>query len=164
MACSPTARPITAGALLAVVFFGTIAGCLSPRRVPPRPKPAELEPIQIDWSDPGSVVEGFFDAKKRGDWRKAYGCCDFEERLGRDEATSIRNEWKKEARTWPEAYGDSHWFIADTQTRGDYAIVSVVRVRRVGPGAMDAERTGFEELCKRYGDRWKMTEFEVMPR
>ena len=32
-----------------------------------------------------------------------------------------------------------------------------------GPGALDAERTGFDELCKRYGDRWKITEFEVMP-
>ena len=89
------------GALVILVFaaltgsLAALSGCrgragLPRRRETPPPKP--LGPVEIEWSSPGSVVEGFFDAKKRGDWRKAFGCCDFAERLGADEAKKIRQE------------------------------------------------------------------------
>ena len=153
--------PVTLVLLLAAVFLSSVAGCLPRRPGKPKPKPAELEPIEIDWSDPGSVVEGFFDAKKRGDWRKAFGCCDFEERLGAKEAGKIRAEWKKEAKTWPDAYRESQWVILGATVKGDHAFVSVVHIRYMGPGALDEKRTGFDELCKRYGDRWKISEFDL---
>ncbi len=163
MAMPRTARSI-ATAALAALLLGAIGGCLPRRTTTKPPTPTKLEPIEIDWADPGSVVEGFFDAKKRGDWRKAYRCCDFEERLTPEEAKKIRDDWKQDAPTWPEACRNTRWFIADAEIRGDYALVSVVRMRSIGPGALDAEKTGFDELCKRYGDHWKITEFEVMPR
>jgi hypothetical protein len=39
--------------------------------------------------------------------------------------------------------------------------VSVIHIHYIGPGSLDEKRTGFEELCKRYGDRWKITEFKL---
>ncbi len=156
-------RAIALCGALAVVLCGTVAGCgpRHPRRQKPA-KPQKLEPIEIDWSDPGSVVEGFFDAKKRGNWRKAFGCCDFEERLGAEEAQKIRNEWKEEAPGWPDMYRNSQWLILDATIKGQHALVSVMHIQYVGPGSLDDKRTGFEELLKRYGDRWKITEF-VLP-
>jgi hypothetical protein len=155
--------PITVGLVLAALFLSSVAGCMPRRPRNPKSKPAKLEPIEIDWNDPGTVVEGFFDAKKRGDWRKAFSCCDFEERLGAEEAKKIRDQWKSEASTWPDAYSRSQWFILDMTISGDYALVSVVHIRYVGPGTRDDERTTFDELCKRYSDRWKITEFELPP-
>ena len=163
MTISRTARSLVTGAALAALLLAAVGGCLSRRPTTKTPQPRKPEPIEIDWADPGSVVEGFFDAKKRGDWKKAYGCCDFEERLTPEEAKQIRNEWKEEASTWPETYRGTRWFITSADIRGDYALVSVVRVQRVGPGTLDAEKTGFEELCKRYGDQWKITEFQILP-
>jgi hypothetical protein len=163
MALPRIARSVTAAAAVAALLLAAIGGCMSRRPATEPPKPRPLEPIEIDWADPGSVVEGFFDAKKRGDWKKAYSCCDFEERLGPKEAKNIRDEWKQEAPTWPATYRGTRWFIASADIRGEYALVSVVQVAYRGPGTLDAEHTGFDELCKRYGDRWKITEFEVMP-
>jgi len=163
MSLPRTARSLLIGAAFVALLLGAIGGCL-PRRTTSTPRPAKLKPIDIDWTDAGSVVEGFFDAKKRGDWKKAYSCCDFEERLGSEEAKKIRDEWKQDAANWPEDCRNIRWLIADVETRDDLALVTVVRVRNIGPGALDAEKTGFDELCKRYGDRWKITEFEVLPK
>jgi hypothetical protein len=153
-------------ALLAAGLIGVIAsGCLTP--TPPsqaKPRPRKLEPINIDWSDPASVVEGFFDAKKRGDWKKAFSCCDYVEALGEKEAAKIRDAWKKEAREWPTMYRSSSWFIAappDIDEETGMAAVDVVRIDSVGPGGQDTTHTGFVELCKRYGDTWKITTFVV---
>lgn len=154
-------------AALIVALCAGVVGCRALRRVPDKktpPPPKPLEPIEIDWADPGSVVEGFFDAKKRGDWRKAFSCCDFEERLGAEEAKKIRDEWKKEAPTWPDTYRFSDWIIIEATVRGDYALVSVEHIERAGPGGLEAKQSGFDELLKHYGKRWKITEFEVMPR
>jgi hypothetical protein len=154
-------------AALTVVLCVTLTGCLGLRRVPEKkePKPPKpLGPVKINWGDPGSVVEGFYDAKKRGDWRKAFSCCDFEERLGAEEANKIREEWKKEAPAWPEMYQDSQWLIVDETIHGDFALVSVELIRWSGPAALESERSGFDELVERYGERWKITEFEVMPK
>jgi len=150
---------------LAITLFGTVGGCV-PRRQQQHSdaKPAVIEPIQINWSDPGSVVEGFFDAKKRGDWRKAYDCCDFQERLSAKEAKQIRAEWKNDAPTWPEKHRHSQWIIVDVTIKGDNALVLVAHIQRVGLAREDLKRTGFEELLKLYGDRWKITEFQVMPK
>ena len=152
---------LSIGVLLTVVMLAAGGGCGSqPRRRPnPKPKPVKDEPVEIDWSVPASVVDGFFDAKKRGDWRKAYSCCDFEERLGKQEAKKIRQEWKREAPLWPEMYAHSLWIVEDYETEGDYALVGVTTIEYGGPGALGEKRTGFEELCKRYGKRWKITEF-----
>ena len=149
--------------VLALLLVGTVAGCFGLRQPrPTRPgKPKELGPIEIVWSDPGSVVEGFFDAKKRGDWRKAFECCDFKERLGAEEAKRIRSEWKKEARDWPAMHEKSQWYIASAVIHEDLAQVSVKHVRWVGPGMYDTATTGFEELVKLYGERWKMSDFEL---
>lgn len=144
--------------------LAALAGCRGQVRLPRRretPAPEPLGPVEIDWSSPGSVVEGFFDAKKRGDWRKAFDCCDFVERLGAAEAKKIRREWKKDAPAWPDRYRDSTWIILDETIERDIAIVSVAHIRWVGPGALDTKRTGFEELCKLYAGRWKITEFVV---
>ena len=156
-------------ALVALLIAGLVgvmaSGCFT-RRPPerPKPKPPKLEPIKIDWSDPGSVVEGFFDAKKRGDWKKAFSCCDYVEALGEKEAATIRTAWKKEAHEWPRMYRDSIWFIAaapDVDEETGMAAVDVVRIDYIGPGSEDAKHTGFVELCKRYGDTWKITTFIV---
>jgi hypothetical protein len=157
-------RPALTAAVLVALLVAALGGCLPRRSAPKPPEPQPIGPVEIDWADPGSVVEGFFDAKKRGDWEKAYSCCDFEEHLGPEEAEKIREEWKQEAPTWPEAYRNTQWYILDVEMRADYALVSVVRVSTIGPGVLDAERTGFDELCKRYGDCWKITEFDVMPK
>ena len=151
------------GALLIVVFLAAAGGCGSPPRRRPEPKPVKDEPVEIDWSVPASVVDGFFDAKKRGDWRKAYSCCDFEERLGKREAKKIRQEWKREAALWPEMYARSLWVVEDYETEGDYALVGVTTIEYGPPGTLDEKRTGFEEVCKRYGKRWKITEFDLPP-
>jgi len=141
------------------------AGCApSPPQRKPTPKPRKLEPVQIDWSDPASVVEGFFDAKKRGDWKKAFSCCDYEQTLGKKEADKIRNAWQKEARNWPDMYRDSIWLIAappDIDEELGIAVVDVARLDYTGPGSEDVEQTGFAELCKLYGDTWKITSFIV---
>ena len=150
---------------LVLVLAGTLAGCGNVRRSR-RPPPEKLkapEEIEIDWNDPGSVVEGFFDAKKRGNWRKAFKCCDFKERLGAKEAKKIRKEWRKEARSWPTMYDGHKWFIVDATIRGELALVSVRHLRWVGPGIHDSKNTGFDELLKRYGDRWKISDFVVTP-
>ncbi len=149
--------------VLVLLLVGTVAGCGAvrrPRQTPPR-KPKELGPIEIVWSDPGSVVEGFFDAKKRGDWRKAFECCDFKERLGAEEAKRIRAEWKKEAHDWPAMHERSQWYIAGVAIQDNLAQVSVKHIRWVGPGMHDTAITGFEELVKLYGDRWKISDFEL---
>ncbi|MBN1917475.1 MAG: hypothetical protein JW889_06160 [Verrucomicrobia bacterium] len=151
--------------LLATGLIGSVAtGCFLLSRPPdePAPKPLKLEPIKIDWSDPASVVEGFFDAKKRGDWKKAFSCCDYVETLGDKEAARILAAWKKEASEWVTMYRYSMWFIAaapDIDEQTGMAAVSVVRIDSTGPGAMDTKRTGFVELCKLYGDKWKITTF-----
>ena len=151
--------------VLVLLLAGAVAGCGGVRRPQQarRAKPKELGPIEIVWSDPGSVVEGFFDAKKRGDWRKAFECCDFKERLGAKEAEKIRKEWKKEALDWPTMYEGSLWFIIDAAIKDDLALVSVSHTRWVGPGMYDTAKTGFEELVKLYGDRWKISDFEFVP-
>jgi hypothetical protein len=156
---------LSAGILLMAAMLMAVGGCTSePQKRPkPKPKPAKNEPIRIDWASPASVVEGFFDAKKRGDWRKAYNCCDFEQRLSKEEAKQIRDEWKREAHLWPDMYANSSWFIAEFEAEGDIALVSVVHVEYGGPGELDETRTGFDELCKRYGERWKITEFTLPP-
>jgi hypothetical protein len=153
-------------AALTVVLCVSLAGCFgSPRvRAKKEPKPPKpLGPVKIVWSDPGSVVEGFFDAKKRGDWRKAFSCCDFEERLGAAEAAKIREDWKKEAPSWPEMYRNSQWLIVDETVREEYALVSVELIQYSGLAALESERSGFDELVKRYGEVWKISEFEVTP-
>jgi hypothetical protein len=156
---------LSAGALLTAAAMMALGGCGSqPRTRPkPKPKPAKDEPVEIDWSSPASVVDGFFDAKKRGDWRKAYSCCDFEERLSKEEAREIRDEWKREAKQWPEMYANSLWIVQDFETDGDYALVAVVLIESGGLGSTAEERTGFEELCKLYDKRWKITEFDLPP-
>jgi hypothetical protein len=134
-----------------------------PEKKEPKP-PKPLGPVEIVWADPGSVVEGFYDAKKRGDWRKAFSCCDFEERLGADEVAKIREDWKKEAPAWPEMYSQSQWIIVDETVQGDLALVSVELIKWSGPAALESDRFGFDELVKLYGEVWKISEFEVMPR
>jgi len=142
--------------MLAIVLSAVVVGC-APRHK--EPEPQTLEPIPINWNNPGSVVEGFFDAKKRGDWRKAFDCCDFKERLGGEEAKKIRAEWKRDAPTWPNRYRDSQWVILDETIRGNHALVSVILIEGEGNSVDDLKRSGFDELLKRYGKRWKITEF-----
>jgi len=151
---------------LVFILVCVVAGCGGGRqtRRTKQGKPVELPPVKIIWSEPISVVEGFFDAKKRGDWRKAFDCCDFEERLGAEEAKKIRAEWKKEAPEWPRMYRYSRWFVIDGATEGDYALVSVRHIEWVGPGTGDTKSTGFEDLLKRYGDRWKISDFQLIPK
>lgn len=152
----------SAGTLLLVVFLTAVGGCGThpPRQANAQPDKVTVKPLEIDWSVPASVVDGFFDAKKRGDWRKAYDCCDFEERLGKKEAKAIREEWKRDSKSWPDDYAHTLWIVEDYEAEGDYALVGVTRIDYGAPGTLDEKRVGFEEICKRYGKRWKITELD----
>jgi len=137
-------------ALLAVGF-----GCsTAPRRAPDK-----RPPRKIDWQDPVSVMRGFFHAKKSGDWKTAYRCCDYEETLPKEERERIKKKWKAECKRWPIDYQNTYWIMTAQGYKDDIALVRILVSRRdpithaLKPGET------YQEKLKKYKDEWKITDF-----
>ena len=139
--------------LAALLAVGS--GCsTSDRRWPDR-----RPPRRIDWQEPVSVMRGFFAAKKRGDWKSAYLCCDYEETLPKEERATIKKMWKAESGKWAVEYQHTFWIMTAQGYRDDTALVSILVARRdpithaLSPGETYLER------LKKYKNKWKVTGF-----
>ncbi len=136
--------------LLAISFGCTTGLRRETYRRPPR---------KIDWQDPVSVMRGFLAAKKNGDWRTAYRCCDYDETLPKQEREKIKRKWKEECERWPIDYANTLWIITDRSYDADTAVVRIVVSRRnpitheLNPGET------YKEKLKKYKDAWKISGF-----
>lgn len=112
---------------------------------------------RIDWQDPVSVTRGFFAAKKRGDWKAAYSCCDYEETLPKEERKRIKEKWKAESQRWPIDYRNTFWIMTAQGIKDDVALVRILVSRRDPiTHALTPGETYLEKL-KKYKGKWKMT-------
>jgi len=104
-------------------------------------------------------MRGFFAAKKRGDWKSAYLCCDYEETLPKEERATIKKMWKAESGKWAVEYQHTFWIMTAQGYRDDTALVSILVARRdpithaLSPGETYLER------LKKYKNKWKVTGF-----
>ena len=121
------------------------------RRTPKRP------PRKIYWDEPVSVVRGFLSAKRTGDWRKAYRCCDYDETLPKPERAGIKKKWKAECKRWPAHYATTFWAITGQDFEGENAAVRILVSRR-NPltGELRPGET-YQEILKKYKGKWKIT-------
>jgi hypothetical protein len=104
-------------------------------------------------------MRAFHYAKKSGDWRTAYRCCDYDETLPKEARARIKKKWREESRKWPAEYADAYWEITSRDFRDDTAVVRVHAFQR--DPITRALRPGdiYEEKLKRYKDKWKITSF-----
>ncbi len=136
-------------AVLLTVGFGCSTGLPTQRKARP--------PRRIDWEDPISVTRGFFAAKKRGDWKTAYRCCDYEETLPREERRRIKARWKAESKEWPVDYRHTFWILSGVADKDGMALVKILVSRRdpITHALRPAET--YQEKLKKYKNRWKIT-------
>ncbi len=114
---------------------------------------------KIVWKDPESVMKGFFRAKKTGDWKTAYKCSDFKETLSRKEARAVKKEWKKDSVNWVENYANHYWLVLDSTIKGKDAVVTVILTMSTYDDEAHTVTKTYDEILKRYGRKWKITQF-----
>ncbi len=103
------------------------------------------------------MMRGFHSAKRRGDWRAAYNCCDYDETLSKDKRAEIKKKWKEESKNWPVDYMNTFWVITSSDYDRETARLRILVSRRnpithaLNPGET------YEETLKKYKDKWKLT-------
>ena len=129
------------------------SGCTTGLRGTPSARPPGI----IDWQNPVSVMRGFLSAKKRGDWRTAYRCCDYKETLSKDQQARIKKKWKQESKNWPFEYVNTYWDLTETDYDRATARVRILVYRRdsLTRGLKPGET--YEETLKKNKDEWKIT-------
>ncbi len=120
--------------------------------------PASARPKRtIDWQDPVSVMRGFLAAKRAGDWRTAYRCCDYDETLPKEEKARIKKNWKEECKNWPIEYMDTFWAITGRDYVGETASVRILVSHRNPITSELKPGETYEERLKLYNGKWKIT-------
>jgi hypothetical protein len=135
-----------------------VCGCTGMREQPDHVDPFEyMYPSEVEWDKPDRVLKAFYGAKKRGDWKKAFEICDFNEVLPRKEAKRIRGEWKADSANWEKRYKYRNYYVAVKEQTGTTTLLSVTELYPDRNAKEGVGRADYEETMKLYGKRWKLT-------
>ena len=119
-------------------------------------------PQRVEWDDPERVLKAYYGAKKRGDWKKAFEICDFEEVLPKDKAKRIRESWEEDSAEWPSRYKYHDYYVIEKQRTADTATLLVTEFYPSRGGVKNTAQANYSEMMRLYGKKWKLVAAGVL--
>ena len=148
--------------ILSFFLVLSIAGCTAMREKEDKVDPYNyMYPKKVKWDEPKEVLKAFYGAKKRGDWKKAFEICNFNETRNKQEIRRIKEDWKKDSAKWEVRYKFHDWHVSEKKEGKDSFVFFVTEFKSIPDPKKRSKMTDYEETMKLYGKKWKLVMPEV---